>query len=228
MSAIESRTSSSFFHLPSPCVGASASAASISLPQLALLIRRHHVVAGLDELRVLFGREAGLALLVAEDPALALGDALLAVLARRERVAPVTEGAFRELHDVALVHEGDALALLRERVVDRRAREPLRAFRRDGLDADAARVREADLLDAHLLLEEADDLLRVGRAGGPLDAGVDVLRVLAEDHHVHELGALHGRRNAGEVAHRAQADVEVEHAGAAPRSGCGCRRRSAW
>ena len=71
--------------------------------------------------------------------------------------------------------------------------------------------READLLHAHLVLEERDHLLRLGRFGGPLDAGVDVLGVLAEDHHVDLLGRLHRRRHALEVAHRAQADVEVEH-----------------
>ena len=50
-----------------------------------------------------------------------------------------------------------------------------------------------------------------GVPGLPLDAGVDVLGVLAEDHHVDLLGALHRRGHALEVAHRAQADVEVEH-----------------
>ena len=45
----------------------------------------------------------------------------------------------------------------------------------------------------------------------PLDAGVDVLGVLAEDDHVHQLGTLDRRRRALEVAHRAHARVEVEH-----------------
>ena len=48
------------------------------------------------------------------------------------------------------------------------------------------------LLDPHLVLQERDDLLRLGRLGGPLDAGVDVLGVLAEDHHVDLLGRLTG------------------------------------
>ena len=50
-----------------------------------------------------------------------------------------------------------------------------------------------------------------GDSAGPLDAGVDVLGVLAEDHHVDLLGVLDRRGHAVEVAHRAQADVEVEH-----------------
>ena len=81
---------------------------------------------------------------------------------------------------------------------------------RDRLDADARGVREADLLDAQLVLQELDQLLRLVALGLELDAGVDVFRVLAEDDHVGLLGRLHRRRHAGEVLDRAQADVEVE------------------
>src|SRR5207249_1261460 len=98
-----------------------------------------------------------------------------------------------------------------QRVLDRGACEPLGALARDRLDADAARPREPDLLDAHLALEERDHLLRLGALGWPLDAGVDVLGVLAEDHHLDLLGPLDRARHAGEVTHRSQAHVEVEH-----------------
>src|SRR5262249_49686994 len=87
---------------------------------------------------------------------------------------------------------------------------PLGAFARDRLDADARRRRETNLLYAELLLQKLDQLLGLGRLGLPLDAGVDVLGVLAKDHHVHLLRALDRRRHTGEVAHRAQADVEIE------------------
>src|SRR5262249_44349142 len=83
-------------------------------------------------------------------------------------------------------------------------------FARDGLDADPARLREADLLDLHLVAEPGDRLLRLRRLRRPLDTRVDVLGVLAEDHHVHVLGPLHRARHAREVAHGAQADVEVQ------------------
>ena len=46
--------------------------------------------------------------------------------------------------------------------------------------------------------------------GLELDAGVDVLGVLAEDHHVDLLGCLDGRGHALEPAHRAQAHVQIE------------------
>src|SRR5207253_10439943 len=57
---------------------------------------------------------------------------------------------------------------------------------------------------------EADDVLRAFRAGRPLDAGVNVFRVLAEDDHVDLLRLADGRRDAGEVAHGTHARVEVE------------------
>src|SRR5262249_57843011 len=73
------------------------------------------------------------------------------------------------------------------------------------------RLREADLLDPHLLAEEVDDLLALRGSLDPLDPGVDVFRVLAEDHHVDLLRVLDWRRHALEVAHGPEAYVEVEH-----------------
>ena len=70
---------------------------------------------------------------------------------------------------------------------------------------------KADFLDAHFVLQELDELLRFGRFGRPFDSRVDVLGVLAEDHDVELLGMLDRARHASEVAHRAQAYVEVEH-----------------
>ncbi|ABA48963.1 Hypothetical protein BURPS1710b_1109 [Burkholderia pseudomallei 1710b] len=137
-------------------------------------------------------------------------DQLGAEFLLRERIAGVTERTFRELHDVALVDERDRLAVVVDRVLDRLAHEALGAFLRHGLDADARGLREADLLHAHLFLQELDDLLRLLGFGRPFDAGVDVFRVLAEDDHVGLLRLAHGRRHALEVLDRAQADVQVE------------------
>src|SRR3990172_187300 len=82
---------------------------------------------------------------------------------------------------------------------------------REGLDADGRGVGEADLGDLHLLDEEIDDLLGLGGALLPLDAGVDVLRVLPEDDHVDLLGVLHRRRHALEIANGSETDVQVQH-----------------
>jgi hypothetical protein len=46
--------------------------------------------------------------------------------------------------------------------------------------------------------------------GFPFDAGVDVLGVLAEDHHVRLGRVLERRGYAAEVAHRTNALVEIE------------------
>ena len=85
--------------------------------------------------------------------------------------------------------------------------EPLRTLLRDRLDADAAHLAD---VPAEALLQEAAQLLGFGRTGLDLEAGVDVLGVLAKDDHVDQFGVLDRRGHALEPAHRAQADVEVE------------------
>jgi hypothetical protein len=98
-----------FFHLPSPCVSQRASAPR-PRRRLGLLLGGRHVVARLDLLGVVLDGEVGVRLLVAEDPALALGDTWPRN-SRGELVAPVLEGALGELHDVALVDEVTLLRL---------------------------------------------------------------------------------------------------------------------
>ena len=101
--------------------------------------------------------------------------------------------------------------LLLHGVTDGRPDQAFRAFDGDRFDADAGGVGEADALDPHLLPQELDDLLRLGRARFPFDAGIDVLGVLAEDHHINQLRPQHGRRHSLEIAHRAETHVEVQH-----------------
>ena len=59
-------------------------------------------------------------------------------------------------------------------------------------------------------MQELDEPLDLGRALLHLLAGVHVLGVLAEDHHVDLLRMLHRGRHAREPADGAEADVEVE------------------
>ena len=142
---------------------------------------------------------------------LAPGVGLGAELPLRHLVPPVAERAFGELHNVALVHEGHALAAVVDRVADGGPRQAPRAFARDGLDADAGGLGEADLVvgGRECFLEQVEKLAVLVAAGLELDPGVDVFGVLAEDHHVHELRAAHRRGHALEPPHRPQADVEV-------------------
>src|SRR5256886_6855347 len=91
--------------------------------------------------------------------------------------------------------------------------ETLRPFLRHRFDADAGTLREADL-GVRLgegLPEQLEKLLVVGAAGLEFDAGIDVLGVLAEDHHVDFFGMPDGRGYAPVPAHRAQAHEQVEH-----------------
>ena len=164
------------------------------------------------ELGLLLGVRRGLALVLLRPLPLVPRVRLLGELALGKGVAVVPERAFRELHDVALMDEGDALRLVLDRVLDRGADEAFAAFLRDRLHAERRRGREAELfvLGREILLEERAELFRLVGAGRELDPRVDVLGVLAEDDHVHLLGVLHGRGDALEPAHRAQTHVEVE------------------
>jgi hypothetical protein len=107
------------------------------LDELGLLVGRHGVVAGVDGAGVVFAGEVGVGVFVAQDPGFALGDDFVAEFTRGEGVAPVFEGAFGELHDVALVDKGEALAFFAQGVFDCAADEALGAFSADGLDAEA-------------------------------------------------------------------------------------------
>ena len=114
-------------------------------------------------------------------------------LALGQGVAPVAEGALGELHDVALVDERDALPLVGDGVLDGGAHQPLGALAGDRLDADADGLGEADLLVhpwGSSSLRNASTFLASAVPALELDAGVDVLGVLAEDHHVDLLGML--------------------------------------
>jgi hypothetical protein len=71
---------------------------------------------------------------------------------------------------------------------------------------------EADLAELLRIFpgEEVQQLLRVSGSGGELDAGIDVLGVFTEDHHVDLFGMFDRRRHAAVPADRPQADVQVE------------------
>ncbi len=135
-----------------------------------------------------------------------------AKFALREVVAPVAKTPFGELHDVALVHQREALALVGDGVLERGADEPLAAFARHGLDAIRRTLGEPDFLRelGESIRQHRPELLRVVAPLFKLDAGVNVFGVFAEDHHVHQVGTFHGRFHAAEVAHGPQAHIKIE------------------
>jgi hypothetical protein len=81
--------------------------------------------------------DSGLGVDVAEDPAFALGDDVLAELLDGDFITPLAECALSELLDVALVDQGDGLAAHFQRALDGVADQALGGEDADGLDADA-------------------------------------------------------------------------------------------
>ena len=128
------------------------------------------------------------------------------------------EEAVGELHDVRLVDGRDLAAAVAARVVEGELDDPARPRDRDRLDRDA-RVAVAQL--AAVLLDPVDQLVGVRRALLELDAGVEVLGVLADDDQV---DVVEARAHASiglarphlrvEVERLAQADVDRAEAAA--------------
>src|SRR5256712_1258082 len=139
---------------------------------------------------------------------LGLRNGLVAEPLPRDLVPPLSKPALGELHDVALVHERHRGAPRLDGVLNRLRNQPLRPELRHRLDAD--RAAGADLRSV-AFREKPDDGVGLLTARLILDARIDVLDVLAEDHHIELPRLLHGRRHAFEVAHGPDAGVEVEH-----------------
>ena len=129
-----------------------------------------------------------------------------------QSVAPRAERTLGVLHDVALVGKGHTVAPVVQCVADGCAHEALRALARNWLDAKTGSIRKADLavLLRQMLLQQRLELNVAVRTLLQINAGVNVLGVLAKDHHVHIFRAFYRRRHAGEVAHGAQAHIQVQ------------------
>src|ERR1039458_8518448 len=168
---------------------------------------RQHLLEGDIRDRILDQHLAGRRLAVAIVPS----HGLAFVFAFYEFVAPIAERALRVLHDVALVDKGHALALVANRVIKRGANQALGTLARNAFDSDSRGIGEAHILNAHFLEQKFDDLFCLGRLRRPFDSRVDVFGVLAEDYDVEFLRMLDRTGHAREVAHRAQAYVEIEH-----------------
>ncbi len=125
----------------------------------------------------------------------------------RHLVAPVLEGPFGVLHDVALVHQGDGGPLVIYGVFQGHADQTLAAALGHGLDADGRGGVEGA---AHFGIEEMNQFLGLGAGGLPFDPGIDILGVFPEDHHVDQFRRLHGAGHPGVVAHRPDASVKVQ------------------
>ena len=136
-----------------------------------------------------------------------------AIAVLRQVVGPVSERAFGVFHDVALVHQGDTAAVMRQCVIQRGAHQALRTFARNGLDAEAGGPGKANtrITLREMFLQQFEKAAGFGLSLFEFGARVDVLGVLAKDHHVHGARVANRRGHAFEPAHRPQADIQVEH-----------------
>ncbi len=109
---------------------------------------------------------------------LILGDGLIREFVTRQFIAPVAEGAFRELHDIAFMHQGHAVAVMVNGVLDSLAHQSLGGKRGNWLDAETGLVEE---FRTHLIAQEFSQFGVFGRTRLVFNARVDVLGVLTED-----------------------------------------------
>ena len=112
---------------------------------------------------------------------------LCPVFLSRRLIAPCAEAAFGELHDVALMDQGDASPAVFDRIIDRGADKALRAIWGDWLYADGACLGKTYLAHSHHGGEEIDDTADLIASGWPFDAGIYILGVLPEYDHIDKL-----------------------------------------
>src|SRR5438270_5258544 len=173
--------------------------------------RRAELQARLDQVCILLDCNIGILVLVVENPALALGNDLVAKFLRGQFVAPLAKSALGELLDVALVNQGYTLAAVLERELNGHANQALGSGHRYRFDANT-RIEANLLLPAlqHVFVEEFDQLGGLRCSLLPLDTGVNVLSVLPENDDIHALRMLYRRGHAAVVLHRANAGIEIE------------------
>ena len=109
----------------------------------------------------------------------------------------------RELHDVRLVHGRHLAAAEPARVVERELDDPARAFDGDRLDRDPRVVGQL----AAVVADPLGQLRRLCRADLVLDARVEILGRLADDH---EVDVLVARPDSGIALARPHLSVQVE------------------
>ena len=164
-----------------------------------------------DHRRVLFRGQRGIFVQIIQNPAFALRHGLGAKFLARQIVTPVTKSAFGKLLNVSLVYQCHARTLIRQRKVNGAPDQPLRPRGRNGFNAHAG--IPANLLFAifqHVVIQELQQPFRFRRTGLPLNSDINILSIFPENHQIHFLGMLHGRRNSVKIAHRTLARIQVQ------------------
>ena len=130
------------------------------------------------------------------------------VFFRCQLIAPELKGAFGELHDVALVHEGDAVLAVGQSVINGFADEALGAEGAHGLDAETGIWTHVGL---ELVAQKGFQLAGLGAAGRELNAFVKVFGIFTENDHVHQLRVLDRGADAWKIFNGPHAGVEIEN-----------------
>ena len=140
------------------------------------------------------------------------GKYMVAELLLGHIVGPVFKAPFRELHDVAFMHQRHAFALLLNGIFQGGHNEPLSAFTGNGFEPNGTGIREANLGKTvrELCLEQLQEPVAVLAAIFKFNAGIDIFRVFPEDDHIDKVRLLHRRRDSGKPPNRTQADIQIE------------------
>ena len=148
------------------------------------MVGGHHIVTGVDHPGIFLDRQALVTILVVDYPAFALANYTGAKFPACQFVAPILEGPFRELHDIALMDNGHGLAFMFKRILDCSPDQAFGTIPGDRLDADGGRFGKADFANPHILDQELLDPFTIRCAIHPLDADIDIFTVLTENNHI--------------------------------------------
>eukprot|EP00049_Salpingoeca_infusionum_P017399 m.352804 g.352804 ORF g.352804 m.352804 type:complete len:460 (+) comp16615_c0_seq1:2433-3812(+) len=147
---------------------------------------------------------------VVQNPAFTLSNHLGTKVVDGNFVTPLLETTLSELHDVALVNQGKALASVFKSILDSRLNKTSSSFLGHWLDAKTTGAWEADLACDALLLEKLDQVCSVSTSCFKLNTSIDIFCVLTKDHHVDILWLLDWAWYALEPHHRTKAHVEIK------------------
>ncbi len=123
-------------------------------------------------------------------------------------VSPITECAFREFHDVALMYQGHALAVAVNGILNGLTYQPLCAECTDRFNANSA-VR-TDIF-AQFGVHKVNDGLCFFCFSSPFNARIHIFCVFPEDYNVHLFRFANGAGCAGNPANRPYTGVQVQN-----------------
>ncbi len=133
---------------------------------------------------------------------------LVAELLGGHIIAPLAERALGELHDIALVNQGQTFAPIVQGVAQGATHQTFGTSLGHGLDAHGGGLAHPG--HAQFIAQKGHKPAGFGGFGREFHARVDILRIFAKDDHIHPFGVLDRRFQALEMAHRPDAGVQIQ------------------